>query len=159
MLAVLAHEFLRKGRMFTNFFIIFVGVRPFCENSWERVSDRSDRSDESEKDDEKQHIFVNRILNFSRLWLARNRAQVVAIEKNAAEKRPYNKAASSQPYCVSRRNKEAEKYNKETDGREWRKFSGNTLKMIGKREKSSDMCFVSVERANNLRENLCVTHR
>lgn len=94
MLAVLAHEFLRKGRMFTNFFIIFVGVRPFCENSWERVSDRSDRSDESEKDDEKQHIFVNRILNFSRLWLARNRAQVVAIEKNAAEKRPYNKAAS-----------------------------------------------------------------
>lgn len=159
MLAVLAHEFLRKGRMFTNFFIIFVGVRPFCENSWERVSDRSDRSDESEKDDEKQHIFVNRILNFSRLWLARNRAQVVAIEKNAAEKRPYNKAASSQPYCVSRRNKEAEKYNKETDGREWRKFSGNTLKMIGKREKSSDMCLVSDERANNLRENLCVTHR
>lgn len=136
-----------------------MGVRPFCENSWERVSDRSDRSDESEKDDEKQHIFVNRILNFSRLWLARNRAQVVAIEKNAAEKRPYNKAASSQPYCVSRRNKEAEKYNKETDGREWRKFSGNTLKMIGKREKSSDMCLVSVERANNLRENLCVTHR
>lgn len=145
--------------MFTNFFIIFVGVRPFRENSWERVLDKSDRSDESEKDDEKQHIFVNRILNFSRLWLARNRAREVAIEKNAAEKRPYNKAVSSQPYCVSRRNKEAEKYNKETDGREWRKFSGNTLKMIGKREKSSDMCLVSVERANNLRENLCVTHR
>lgn len=39
--------------MFTNFFIIFVGVRPFCENSWERVLDKSDRSDESEKDDEK----------------------------------------------------------------------------------------------------------
>ncbi|MBB3702257.1 hypothetical protein [Alloprevotella rava] len=145
--------------MFTNFFIIFVGVRPFREYSWERVSDRSDRSDESEKDDEKQHIFVNRILNFSCSWLARNRAQVVAIEKNAAEKRPYNKAVSSHPYCVSRRNKETEKYNKETDGREWRKFSGNTLKMIGKREKSSDMCLVSVERANNLRENLCVTHR
>lgn len=51
--------------MFTNFFIIFVGVRSFCENSWERVLDKSDRSDESEKDDEKQHIFVNRILNFS----------------------------------------------------------------------------------------------
>ena len=80
--------------MFTNFSIIFVGVRPFCENSWERVLDKSDRSDESEKDDEKQHIFVNRILNFSCSWLARNRAQVVAIEKNAAEKRPYNKAVS-----------------------------------------------------------------
>lgn len=39
--------------MFTNFFIIFVGVRPFREYSWERVSDRSDRSDESEEDDEK----------------------------------------------------------------------------------------------------------
>ena len=62
----------------------------------------------------------------------------VVVEKNAAEKRPYNK---------------------ETDGREWRKFSGNTLKMIGKREKRVDMCLVSVERANNLRENLCVTHR
>ena len=84
---------------------------------------------------------------------------MVAIEKNAAEKRPYNKAVSSHPYCVNRRNKEAEKYNKETDGQERRKFSGNTLKMIGKREKSSDMCLVSVERANNLRENLCVTHR
>ena len=80
--------------MFTNFFIIFVGVRPFCENSWERVLDKSDRSDESEEDDEKQHIFVNRILNFSCSWLARNRAQVVAIEKNAVEKRPYNKAVS-----------------------------------------------------------------
>ena len=159
MLAVLAHEFLRKGRMFTNFFIIFVGVRPFCENSWERVSDRSDRSDESEKGDEKQVVFVNRILSFSFLWLAQNRAREAVVEKNAAEKRPYNKAVSSQPYCVSRRNKEAEKYNKETDGREWRNFSGNTLKMIGKREKSSDMCLVSVERANNLRENLCVTHR
>ena len=145
--------------MFTNFFIIFVGVRPFCENSWERVLDKSDRSDESEEDDEKQHIFVNRILNFSCSWLARNRAQVVAIEKNAAEKRPYNKAVSSYPYWVSRPNKDAEKYNKETDGREWRKFSGNTLKMIGKREKWVDMCLVSVERANNLRENLCVTHR
>ena len=145
--------------MFTNFFIIFVGVRPFCENSWERVSDRSDRSDESEKGNEKKHIFVNRILNFNRSWLARNRAQVVAIEKNTAEKRPYNKAVSSHPYCVSRRNKEAEKYNKETDGREWRKFSGNMLKMIGKREKWVDMCCVSDERANNLRENLCVTHR
>ena len=121
--------------------------------------DKSDRSDESEKDDKKQHIFVNRILNFSCSWLARNRAQVVAIEKNAAEKRLYNKAVSSHPYCVSRRNKDAEKYNKETDGREWRKFSGNTLKMIGKREKSSNMCLVSVERANNLYENLCVTHR
>ena len=159
MLAVLAHEFLRKGRMFTNFSIIFVGVRPFCEHSWERVSDKSDRSEESEKGDGKQVVFVNRILNFSCLWLARNQAQVVAIEKNAAEKRPYNKAVSSQPYCVSRRNKEAEKYNKETDGREWRKFSGNTLKMIGKREKWVDMCLVSDERANNLRENLCVTHR
>lgn len=145
--------------MFTNFSIIFVGVRPFCENSWERVLDKSDRSEESEKGDGKQVVFVNRILNFSCSWLARNQAQVVAIEKNAAEKRPYNKAASSQPYCVSRPNKEAEKYNKEIDGREWRKFSGNTLKMIGKREKSSDMCLVSVERANNLRENLCVTHR
>ena len=40
------------------------------------------------------------------------------VEKNAAEKRPYNKAVSSHPYCVSRPNKEAEKYNKETDGRE-----------------------------------------
>ena len=138
--------------MFTNFSIIFVGVRPFCENSWERVSDKSDRSDESEKGDGKQVIFVNRILNFSCSWLA-------VVEKNAAEKRPYNKAVSSHPYCVSRLNKEAEKYNKETDGREWRKFSGNTLKMIGKREKSFDMCLVSVERANNLRENLCVTHR
>lgn len=56
--------------MFTNFFIIFVGVRSFCEHSWERVLDKSDRSDESEKDDEKQHIFVNRILNFSCSWLA-----------------------------------------------------------------------------------------
>ena len=145
--------------MFTNFFTIFVGVRPFCENSWERVLDRSDRSDESEKSDEKQHIFVNRILSFSFLWLAQNRVREAVVEKNAAEKRPYNKAVSSHPYCVSRPNKEAEKYNKETDGREWRKFSGNTLKMIGKREKSSDMCLVSVERANNLRENLCVTHR
>ena len=81
------------------------------------------------------------------------------VEKNAAEKRPYNKAVSSQSYCVSRPNKDAEKYNKETDGREWRKFSGNTLKMIGKREKWVDMCLVSDERANNLRENLCVTHR
>ena len=80
--------------MFTNFFIIFVGVRSFCENSWERVLDKSDRSDESEKGDEKQVVFVNIILNFNRSWLARNRAQVVAIEKNAAEKRPYNKAAS-----------------------------------------------------------------
>ena len=121
--------------------------------------DKSDRSDESEKGNEKQHIFVNRILNFNCSWLARNRAREVVVEKNAAEKRPYNKAVSSHPYCVNRRNKEAEKYNKETDGREWRKFSGNTLKMIGKREKSSDMCLVSVERANNLRENLCVTHR
>lgn len=94
MLAVLAHEFLRKGRMFTNFFIIFVGVRPFCENSWERVLDSSDLSDESEKSDEKQVVFVNKILNFNRSWLAQNRAQVVAIEKNAAEKRPYNKAVS-----------------------------------------------------------------
>lgn len=145
--------------MFTNFSIIFVCVRPFREHSWERVLDKSDRSDESEEGDGKQVVFVNRILNFSRLWLARNQAQVVAIEKNAAEKRPYNKAISSHPYCVSRPNKDAEKYNKETDGREWRKFSGNTLKMIGKREKSSDMCLVSVERANNLRENLCVTHR
>ena len=91
---LLAHEFLRKGRMFTNFFIIFVGVRPFCENSWERVLDKSDRSDESEKDDEKQHIFVNRILNFIRSWLARNQAREAVVEKNAAEKRPYNKAAS-----------------------------------------------------------------
>ena len=121
--------------MFTNFFITFVGVRPFREYSWERVSDRSDRSDESEKGDGKQVVFVNRILNFSCSWLARNRAREVVVEKNAAEKRPYNKAVSSQPYCVSRRNKEAEKYNKETDGQEWRKFSGNTLKMIGKREK------------------------
>ena len=145
--------------MFTNFFITFVGVRPFREYSWERVLDKSDRSDESEKGDGKQVVFVNRILNFSCSWLARNRMREVVVEKNAAEKRPYNKAVSSQPYCVSRRNKEAEKYNKETDGREWRKFSGNTLKMIGKREKSSDMCLVSVERANNLRENLCVTHR
>ena len=145
--------------MFTNFSIIFVGVRPFREHSWERVLDKSDRSDESEKTDEKQVVFVNRILNFSCSWLARNRAQVVAIEKSAAEKRPYNKAVSSHPYCVSRPNKDAEKYNKETDGREWRNFSGNTLKMIGKREKSSDMCLVSDERANNLRENLCVTHR
>ena len=145
--------------MFTNFSIIFVNIRPFCENSWERVLDKSDRSDESEKSDEKQVVFVNRILNFSRSWLARNRASEVAIEKNTAEKRPYNKAVSSQPYCVSRPNKDAEKYNKETDGREWRKFSGNTLKMIGKREKWVDMCLVSVERANNLRENLCVTHR
>lgn len=145
--------------MFTNFSIIFVGVRPFCENSWERVLDKSDRSDESEKDDEKQHIFVNRILNFSCSWLARNQAREVVVEKNAAEKRPYNKAVSSQPYCVSRRNKETEKYNKETDGREWRIFSGNTLKMIGKREKWVDMCLVSDERANNLYENLCVTHR
>ena len=145
--------------MFTNFSIIFVDIRPFREHSWERVSDKSDRSDESEEGDGKQHIFVNRILNFSCSWLARNQAQVVAIEKNAAEKRPYNKAVSSQSYCVSRRNKEAEKYNKETDGQEWRKFSGNTLKMIGKREKSSDMCLVSVEGTNNLRENLCVTHR
>ena len=56
--------------------------------------DKSDRSDESEKSDEKQVVFVNRILNFSRSWLARNQAQVVAIEKNAAEKRPYNKAVS-----------------------------------------------------------------
>lgn len=80
--------------MFTNFFIIFVGVRPFCENSWERVLDKSDRSDESEKSDEKQVVFVNKILNFNRSWLAQNRAQVVAIEKNAAEKRPYNKAVS-----------------------------------------------------------------
>ena len=136
-----------------------MGVRPFCENSWERVSDRSDRSDESEKGDEKQVVFVNRILSFSFLWLAQNRVREAVVEKNAAEKRPYNKAASSQPYCVSRPNKEAEKYNKETDGREWRKFSGNTLKMIGKREKRVDMCLVSVERANNLRENLCVTHR
>ena len=80
--------------MFTNFFIIFVGVRSFCENSWERVSDKSDRSDESEKSDEKQVVFVNRILNFNRSWLAQNRAQVVAIEKSAAEKRPYNKAVS-----------------------------------------------------------------
>ena len=103
MLAVLAHEFLRKGRMFTNFFIIFVGVRPFCENSWERVSDRSDRSDESEKGDEKQVVFVNRILSFSFLWLAQNRAREVVVEKNAAEKRPYNKAVSSHPYCVSSR--------------------------------------------------------
>lgn len=71
-----------------------MGVRPFCENSWERVLDKSDRSDESEKSDEKQHIFVNRILSFSFLWLAQNRAQVVAIEKNAAEKRPYNKDVS-----------------------------------------------------------------
>lgn len=94
MLEVLGHEFLRKGRMFTNFFIIFVGVRPFCENSWERVLDKSDRSDESEKSDEKQVVFVNKILNFNRSWLAQNRAQVVAIEKNAAEKRPYNKAVS-----------------------------------------------------------------
>ena len=145
--------------MFTNFFIIFVGVRPFREYSWERVLDKSDRSDESEEGDGKEVVFVNRILNFSCSWLARNQAQVVAIEKNAAEKRPYNKAVSSQSYCVSRPNKDAEKYNKETDGREWRKFSGNTLKMIGKREKSSDMCLVSVERVNNLRENLCVTHR
>ena len=145
--------------MFTNFFITFVDIRPFCEHSWERVLDKSDRSDLSEKDDEKQHIFVNRIPDFNRLWLARNRAQVVAIEKNAAEKRPYNKAVSSHPYCVSRPNKDAEKYNKETDGQERRKFSGNTLKMIGKREKWVDMCLVSVERANNLRENLCVTHR
>ena len=159
MLAVLAHEFLRKGRMFTNFSIIFVGVRPFCENSWERVLDKSDRSEESEKGDEKQVVFVNRILSFSFLWLAQNRVREAVVEKNAAEKRPYNKAVSSHPYCVSRHNKDAEKYNKETDGREWRKFSGNTLKMIGKREKSSDMCLVSVERANNLRENLCVTHR
>jgi len=80
--------------MFTNFFIIFVGVRPFCENSWEKVSDRSDRSDESEEGDGKQVVFVNRILNFNRSWLARNQAQVVAIEKNAVEKRPYNKAVS-----------------------------------------------------------------
>ena len=145
--------------MFTNFFIIFVGVRPFCGHSWERVLDKSDRSDESEKGDGKEVIFVNRILNFSCSWLARNQAQVVAIEKNAAEKRPYNKAVSSHPYCVSRSNKEVEKYNKETDGRERRKKLGNTLKMIGKREKWVDMCLVSVERANNLRENLCVTHR
>ena len=145
--------------MFTNFFITFVDIRPFREHSWERVLDRSNRLDESEKDDEKQHVFVNRILNFSCSWLARNRAQVVAIEKNAVEKRPYNKAASSQPYCVSRPNKDAEKYNKETDGQERRKKLGNTLKMIGKREKWVDMCLVSVERANNLRENLCVTHR
>ena len=80
--------------MFTNFSIIFVGVRPFCENSWERVLDKSDRSDESEEGDGKQIVFVNRILNFSRSWLARNRAREVAIEKNAAEKRPYNKAVS-----------------------------------------------------------------
>lgn len=80
--------------MFTNFFIIFVGVRSFCENSWERVSDRSDRSDESEKDDEKQHIFVNRILNFSCSWLAQNRVREAVVEKNAAEKRPYNKDVS-----------------------------------------------------------------
>lgn len=56
--------------------------------------DKSDRSDESEEGDGKQVVFVNRILNFSCLWLARNQAQVVAIEKNAAEKRPYNKAVS-----------------------------------------------------------------
>lgn len=80
--------------MFTNSSIIFVGVRPFCENSWERVLDRSDRSDESEKGDEKQHIFVNRILNFNRSWLAQNRAREAVVEKNAAEKRPYNKAIS-----------------------------------------------------------------
>lgn len=80
--------------MFTNFSIIFVGVRPFCEHSWERVLDKSDRSDESEEGDGKQVVFVNRILNFIRLWLARNQAREVVIEKNAAEKRPYNKAVS-----------------------------------------------------------------
>ena len=80
--------------MFTNFFIIFVGVRSFCENSWERVLDKSDRSDESEKGDEKQVVFVNIILNFNRSWLAQNRVREAVVEKNAAEKRPYNKAAS-----------------------------------------------------------------
>ena len=87
--------------MFTNSSIIFVGVRPFREYAWERVSDRSDRSDESEKGDEKQVVFVNRILSFSFLWLAQNRMREAVVEKNAAEKRPYNKAVSSHPYCVS----------------------------------------------------------
>ena len=58
--------------MFTNFFITFVDIRPFRGHSWERVLDKSDRSDESEEGDGKQVVFVNRILNFSRLWMARN---------------------------------------------------------------------------------------